>query len=389
MRNRDAGLTLVELMITIIVASLVAASTFIFFAGQQRVYETQAKLVNVQQNLNISMEMMIRFVRAAGAGMDGCIRPDSDGIGVDTGAAPPVGPALPLSSAPAQGLRAYIEGEGDVRVPPLWITNGAAGAPDILTVAWGDGTFGTWRDADLGATIPVGQPTAPLTCAAAGPAGAFWANEFVVVLDITPNPLRPAPFFNDRGCTLFRLTQVDVPGGVLAHTTTSTWNPPNDAAGPAMVPFAYSNAANTTGIRHFGTLNWVRFAIRPPADPTGAPALTMERLDQAGPAEVLAEGIVDLQVAYACDRNPNDGLLTEGPVQTADEWVLNTAADPIPLACGRPDAVRISLISRSLTPDTLLSGVATNVKPALEDGVAGAPDQFRYRTHTTTISARN
>ena len=49
-RRRDprAGLTLVELMITIIISSIVATSTFFFFVGQRRVFDTQAKVLNVQ-----------------------------------------------------------------------------------------------------------------------------------------------------------------------------------------------------------------------------------------------------------------------------------------------------------------------------------------------------
>jgi len=68
-------MTLVELMVTMVIASIVAASTFMFFAGQQRVYETQTKMLNVQQNAWAAMEVLTRFVRAAGSGMYGCVRP--------------------------------------------------------------------------------------------------------------------------------------------------------------------------------------------------------------------------------------------------------------------------------------------------------------------------
>src|SRR5438046_1503270 len=88
MRNRrppESGLTLVELMVTIVVASLVASSTFMFFAGQQRLYDTQTKLLNVQQNLWASMEVLARSIRAGGSGMaSGCpvIRTYHNGVGV-------------------------------------------------------------------------------------------------------------------------------------------------------------------------------------------------------------------------------------------------------------------------------------------------------------------
>jgi hypothetical protein len=158
-----------------------------------------------------------------------------------------------------------------------------------------------------------------------------------------------------------------------------------------MVPFDYVGGASPTpsAIRNLGTLNWVRFAIAP-GSATTPPSLTMERLDLGTAPEVLSDGIEDLQVAYACDNNPDDGELPDGvPTKLTDEWILNVAADPIPANCNRPDAVRITLIARSLTADTLLSGVTSNKKPAVEDGAAGAVDSFRHRIVTTTVFLRN
>jgi len=36
--SRQGGMTLVEIMVTLIISSIIAASTFMFFAGQQRIY---------------------------------------------------------------------------------------------------------------------------------------------------------------------------------------------------------------------------------------------------------------------------------------------------------------------------------------------------------------
>jgi prepilin-type N-terminal cleavage/methylation domain-containing protein len=382
-RRHDAGLTLVELMITIVVAALVAASTFVFFAGQQRIYDTQTKLLNIQQNVTAAMELLTRYVRASGTGMLGCVRPDSDAAGPDTGDPGPVAAATPLTAAPATGLRAYLNGTGLVRIPPLWITNGAAGAPDTITVAFGAGTFGNWFDTELGASV-TSATGAILT--PAGMTSTFRANEFALLMDVGQIVLRAAPFYADRGCTLFQVTGIGA--NELLHAATSKWNPPAALAG--FVPFDYVGGASPTpsGIRNFGTLNWVRFAIRP-GTATTAPALTMERLDLGTAPEVLSDGIEDLQVAYACDNSPDDGELPDGPNKLADEWSLNVAADPAPVNCNRPDAVRITLIARSITADTLLSSVSANAKPAVEDGAAGTPDTFRHRVVTTTVFLRN
>jgi hypothetical protein len=322
--------------------------------------------------------------------MHECVRLDSDGAGADTGAPAPVAAATPLTVAPATGLRAYLAGVGNIRIPPLWISNGVAGAPDTLTIAFGSGTSGNWEDADLGADIAVGKPNDPLRWPAAPVSldGVFRVNEFVVVLDTSPGPARGAPLYNDRGCTLFHITNLDLVTDQIIHASSSKWNPGTNTLGAGMVPFDYRSGTTAAGIRHFGTLNWIRFAIRPGTTST-APALTMERLDLGTAPEVLSNGVADLQVAYACDRNVDDGVLTEGPNKLTDEWVLNTPGDAIPSNCQRPTAVRITLIARSLTPDLLLTQVTGNAKPAAEDGAAGAADQFRYRLMTTTVFPRN
>jgi prepilin-type N-terminal cleavage/methylation domain-containing protein len=132
-----------------------------------------------------------------------------------------------------------------------------------------------------------------------------------------------------------------------------------------------------------------------------ASSMMVDDLLEAEPAQVLAEGIEDLQVAYACDRLPAaapDGALTEGTdaaSRQADEWVFNQTGDVVPAGCATPAAIRITLIGRSLTEDTNLFGTAgsgsasNSFKPAVEDGAAGTPDNFRHRVLTTTVYPRN
>ena len=47
---------MVEVLVTITIASFITAATFAFFAGQQRIYDTQSKVLAVQQNLWSSMD---------------------------------------------------------------------------------------------------------------------------------------------------------------------------------------------------------------------------------------------------------------------------------------------------------------------------------------------
>jgi prepilin-type N-terminal cleavage/methylation domain-containing protein len=377
----QAGLTLVELMVTIVVASLVTTATFAFFSGQSAIYETQSKLLSTQQNLWSAMDLLTKHVRAAGGGMLGCARLDSDGAGADTGDPPPGG-----ATAPQTGLRVFRSGVGVFRIAPLWIQNGVNGAPDALTVAYGNGASGTFSDAALGLDVPVGQPLSAIRTLA-GETVKFFTNEFILLVhQEQPN--------GDRGCSLFQVTGT-VPGtNTLLHDPTlSPWNANTNVAN--LIPFTYPGGTQAAQgrIRNFGQLTWVQFVI---AQPAGLPPqLTMNRLEGGNGPEVLADGIEDMQIAYACDLAPAgapDGVLTEGTdaaSRLGDEWTYNQAGDVEQAGCIRADGIRITLTARSLTPDNLLTTVSGNAKPAAEDGAAGAADTFRHRVATVSVYPRN
>lgn len=424
-RHREAGLTLVELLVTLVVAGLVTSSTFLFFASQKQVYEGQTRALNMQQNLWGAMETLTRNVRAAGTGFVGCVRPDpdNDGQGVDgvlVGDPPPGtilpavdGAGVPLYlNAPATGLRARhqaINPPNAIRIPPMWIADGGPNGSDVLTVAFGDGTSGNFVDATIALTMGLGLPTAPLhvripPAALVSEANSFVPGEFVVVLDNTlapPGPPGPPPTPLDRGCTLFQVTATDVAAGILLRSSVAPnlWNPPDDSDGADLVPFAYTPL--TAGVRNLGRMTWIQFFVRmPPAVPV--PTLVMQRLDQPGsPIQVLAEGIEDLQISYACDTQPApplppDGALNEGTTvatRQADEWIFNVDGEPAPTpACNRPKAVRLTLIARSLSEDDTLReqlALGTNFRPAVENRAAGAADLFRRRRIHTTVFPRN
>jgi prepilin-type N-terminal cleavage/methylation domain-containing protein len=380
-RHRESGLTLVELMVTLTIASLVTAGTFAFFAGQQRMYDVQTRLLNVQQNLWASMDTIGRYVRLSGKGMLGCVRADSDAAGPDTGDPAPVG-----STAPLTGLRAFRNGSGAIRIPPLWIQNGAAGAPDTLTVAFGTNASGNMTDATLGADVLQDRPTAAITTPA-GQTLRFLRNEFILLI-------HTGQANGDRGCSLFQVTDINSGANTLLHASSSVWNTGADIAG--LVPFTYPGPGATSNgaIRSFGQLTWVQFAIDTTGAPDVPPRLTMNRLDGTRGPEVLADGIEDMQIAFACDApvaGVADGALTEGTdaaSRRTDEWTFNESGDAAPI-CNRPDAVRVTLVARSLTPDTLLSQTPGNAKPAAEDGAAGATDSFRHRASTLVLYPRN
>ncbi|MBC8131487.1 MAG: PilW family protein, partial [Deltaproteobacteria bacterium] len=278
-----------------------------------------------------------------------------------------------------------------IRLAPIWINNGANGSPDSITVVFGSGSFGSFSDTALAASV---QSATDSIVTTAGMSAAFRAGEFALLLDTSGLPAGPP--VGDRGCTLFQVTGISAGADTLQHASTSAWNPPGNVAG--LVPYDYVGGAGAkAGVRNFGTLSWVRFSI----DATGAsPRLMMSRLDGVGgptTPQVLADGIEDLQIAYACDLTPvapdgPDGVMSEGndaAGKVADEWTYNVAGDVPPSACVRPQAVRITIIARTTEGDDNLAGATINLKPAAEDGAPGVKDNFRHRVLTTVVAPRN
>lgn len=428
-RRGDAGMTLVEIMITMVISSIIAASTFMFFAGQQRIYETQTKLLNVQQNLWAAMEIVARYTRASGGGMFQCVRPasyaDADSANGSRllSTSPSVGPlADSLATRPATGVRAIDASSGDMQwIPPMWIVNNSAAegalnvvpGTDILTVAFGNQTSGTDTDAALGLNVLDSLPTTAISMTGAGSGQKFRLGEFVLLL-VTPAWGYGVDPTVDRGCTMFQITADPGTGVTLAHDAIAVeaggivWNPGNDV--PGMLP-AGGYTAGAAGVRNFGNLTWVTFFVQKNGS-DGIPNLMTQQRQMAGSSgqpQILAEGIEDLQVAFACDTGslgsydlsaPN-GELDEGADDTAkrtDEWWNNTPGDNLPPIttdgyCNQPTAVRITLVARSLGEDDLIDATASGNGPMdVEDHRFGSPrptDRFRRRVLSTTIYPRN
>lgn len=441
-------MTLVEIMITLVISSIIAASTFMFFAGQQRIYETQTKVLNMQQNLWAAMEVVARYTRGAGTGMFGCVKPASytdaaalNGTRLRSSFMSPGPLTMPVSAEnletrPQTGVRAYDPATGGMQwVPPLWIINNDAGTAttdaalnvlantDLITVAFGNRTSGTDTDVALGLTVSTTDPGTPITLSGASTGSMFRAGEFVLLLKIPDWGFGVDPPEADRGCTLFQITS-PLGAATLPHandSTTSPWNPPGNV--PAMFPTnpatglpdttAYS--ADVAGVRNFGVFTWVTFFIQKVGS-NGTPNLMMMQRHLTGSAsqpQVLAEGIEDLQVSFACDTGTLaghslallDGILNEGidnaghsndTARQNDEWWNNVPNDVLPNIntdgyCNLPTAIRITMVSRSLAPDDLVASSSGNKPPDVEDHrhASSPTDSYRRRVLTTTVYPRN
>jgi prepilin-type N-terminal cleavage/methylation domain-containing protein len=69
LRKREAGFTLIELMIVLAISSVVIAAVFATFISQQKSYAVQTKVSDMQQNARAALTLMERDLRMAGFGV--------------------------------------------------------------------------------------------------------------------------------------------------------------------------------------------------------------------------------------------------------------------------------------------------------------------------------
>jgi hypothetical protein len=213
----------------------------------------------------------------------------------------------------------------------------------------------------------------------------------------------------DRPCTLLALTAAPtarVPAGTgfdLPHDATSGYNPGTNIfpAGGYDQGALVINVSEVTP-RHFAIDKDVGDPNKLPRLVTWTTANAVPSSD-TGDIEVVAEGIEDMQIAFACDEGfPGDGIFEEGTNATAritDEWAYNVAGEtdgdgnqlPDPMYC--PDgigAVRITLVARSASEDTTADTVSVARRlPAAENRPEGSPDAYHRRKLTVLIHPRN
>ncbi len=361
----EAGMTLVELMVAILLAAILTAGLFYMMSGQSRTYTAQVKTMGLQQNLWGAMEYIQRQVRMAGYGFGGC-------------------PLSADSRWPSPVVQAWDASKGSVAessIVAVAVFNGCnllaykgsypppasckAGPGDdslAIAIASGDAIGGLagvrltkqMRDTDDSCTVAV--------------AGSFATGDLAVLWEVGSTGKR---------CLLQKVTGVTATApATIAFAPDGVYN----VASPLDMPSGgYANGSLLIRYRAAGeSPEPMKFAIDHSVDP---PRLVQWVKPDRSDLEVVADGIEDMQVAWACDTAGGAlaGVLEEGATETAkrsDEWAYNVATDTLP-ACGSNAmaAVRITLIARAASPEAGEKGPAGGVRggfrPAAEDRPAG------------------
>src|SRR4030042_2304765 len=67
-RMNKRGLTLIELLVVLVISSILIAGIYRTFIGQQHTYTVQEQVVDMQQNVRMAINQMVREIRMGGFG---------------------------------------------------------------------------------------------------------------------------------------------------------------------------------------------------------------------------------------------------------------------------------------------------------------------------------
>lgn len=320
--HREAGFTLVEMMVGVLVGLIATVVMFQVFAVSEGQKRTTTGAGDAQQSGLVSLFQMERDVRMAGFGLNfppllGCIT-----YGYNQTASPNIF-SLPLA--------------------PVSITNGAAGAPDSVTVIYGSSNLlaaperlrspmtSATADIDvnnrygfsLGDVVVIGEPGKTCTMAQVHALPGTSAIEHGQGTYIDSS--------NQAVNTKYNGTVTPFPNYVA-------WIRATNSGGRIL------NLGNSPTMTTYAVVNNALVAIDATA-PAAAP-------------QIIADGIVQLQAQYGFDGN-NDGKLTAPTnaavldiAATTDQW-----ADSLPAAGMTAEkwkqivAVRLAVVARSVTPE--------------------------------------
>jgi type IV pilus assembly protein PilW len=344
--TEQAGFTLVELMVGMVVAAIIVAAGFTVLTTTNKSLQANEQIVDMQQNVRMAMEMLTRDIKSAGFGSPGVaigncsngIMPgDQNPTGVDTG---PDSVQLLVPTTKASGSN-------------RWTLSAATVSSGITSITL--------------------QPGA--------------------VTDMVSSGL----IANQSYISIGGAATVLVTGLSTAASTLSVSIPP---------PLWFQNADQVY------LLQCIRYRVVLAPDPTNicggnAPCLTRGVAGvTVGPnAEgPIAEGVEDLQLAYACDgcvatinggvpdRVIDDQSPFSGSFDQAD-YLSNVPWTAAPLTPDKIQMVQVALVARQSKNDQGFGeGVGSTASPAqtvTSDHPLPADSNHRRRVLVRTVETRN
>lgn len=356
--HRQAGVTLIELLVATAVGILLLAGVIQIFAGNSQTNRFNDSLARIQENGRFAIEELTREIRMAGflgcTGQLGLVAVNNTLDATTPGSFDPF--------TGLQGWEATNTGPGEVLALDV-----AAATADVLSAGWA-----------------TAAGTAPLQAFQAVPGndiiriwrGGEAAGRIIATAGDTVTLTESPQFQNGDMVVLSDCQSLDLVRACSA--TTAGGETDLDMAGcPAGEPRSTLPLVRGTGVgaqanRLVGTVFYIGKRGNDAAAP---PALFRQRVGGTGAllgAEELAEGIESMQITYGVDDTGDRRLDRYVTADAVDDWT-------------RVLAVRVSLLL--VAPDNNIVDPGQQVRFNEADQLPG--DRRLRQTMTTTISLRN
>ena len=342
---REAGFSLVELLVAMAMTLIVSGAIFGLLTGGQNAFRREPEMTDRQQNIRIAMDLIKRDVAGAGAGMVPYVQAFTNGLNAAGG--------NPTNASGGQ---------------TLGVIDNPATATDILEIltASGDCSPTLVSPAFSGSTTPATIPSAD-RLPGCYPDSTATANRFFYV-GSTSLAERDA-----YGVVLGRANVVSGTNGFAINlTATGTANRnPSFASNPSA---GFCNEMGSSNLTPtcvaLMPIDVVRYQVAPDPDDASLPALWRSRTGAFTPAggaaatpgvgtgtwEVVARGIEDLQVKYF-----RGGAWVDTPGDIYCDAPCNTGTSPAVADFNRiVRQVRVTLSARA-TGKTRIQGGTTAI----------------------------
>lgn len=341
-KNRQRGLTLVELMIALTLSMVMLAGVLVVFAGNKVSYRMQEGLSTVQDSGRHAISQIKRDVELAGFG--GCLTSEQKFRNPSILADDP----LPYVEDFQSGLRITgEEGVSGFSVDGKSVLDGT----DVIQI----------RGPLRSKTFYVTQPIFPINpVVVSGDASAFAAEEFLMISDCS-------------GADIFEATAVTVTAG--SPTTTSITHTTGNTR-PILTRKYGADAVVTELTTHtyfIAQSDW--------PDDAGGVVLSLFRSDGTGAPEEILQGVEDMQIAYGIDANDDGQADTFEDASTVADWTQVVST-------------RFSLLMNSIDPasDTeanyLYVGGSVSIDPSSASPITPA-DRLLRQEFIASMAMRN
>ena len=343
-RRSQAGFTLIELMVSLVLFSFAIAGVLAIAVSMAQGYREQRQVVETETTARGALDFIADALRMASPGVrTAVLKSMTSGPDILT-----IDPSAAVAVEDTMGALGGSCPQGTLRVQ----NNAGLNGSDILDVVFASGPVVT--------TLKTS-----------------WDKNSVSIDVFDTSSLAAGDTLlitNGTDGRLVRVASVTDADTLALETPTCTVT---DPAGAGLYP------ATTLVVRALRA----RFFLQANATDGIDTALYMDPDGDGGlPAEPLADWIEDFQVAVGIDENtvpPSDKTID------ADEWAYSAAAGAFTDDGTRKlHAMRVTLVARPAS--RLVATTATYTKPVIEDhNPGGSPDTFRRRVLSTTIEIRN